>query len=481
MKRFLVIPFLGLCLTVGGQTVNLNYPATATQVIPSTRVKKGETLILRSVSCDMSQKKGYEYILTAEDSKGNIMDIEFSKWNNIPFTIDADTKDKYWHYRTMKYSLPSLSRISNAYSLRSKAEQNANEYVKKLKDASYVVDDPYLTAYVNSLLLKINPSRRLDGFKYNYRVVIVKANEPNAGIYPNGALLINAGLLARLHTEDELVALLCHEANHFICNHYLENKAKQQVRETIGMVTGAVAGVAAGIFTRSVSTGLLTATVATDISSDINKVITSFGLSFNQSQEIESDQAAVDILPILGYDGNGMATLINRIGDYYKEEGDLNAYYKSGSHPKIEKRIEATGIPYDRIDSDFEQKVASCVSYVGQINFNNARYEQALKYVNQNIDNNVARGIDYYIKGECLLTLADSEESNREAEQTLLKALDYLPNSSSALKSLIVAHLRLREINEAKTRLCELMELSKDNTEDYTWAQSMLLSIDEYK
>lgn len=237
----------------------------------------------------------------------------------------------------------------------------------------------------------------IDFFKYNFKVVVVKATEPNAGIYPNGTLLINAGMLARIHTEDELVALLCHEANHFICNHFLENMAKIQTREKISVIGSSIVGVAAGIFTRSATVGKAVGNLSLGFAENLNKLIGAMGLHFDQEQEIESDQAAVDLLPLLGYDQNAMSTCIQAIGRYYLEEGDLESYYHSGNHPKIEDRIFATGMPYERRDTTFEKKMASCVSYVAKELYAMGRYSQALEFTQQNIENNVGRGLDHYI------------------------------------------------------------------------------------
>lgn len=461
----------------GQQTISLDLAIQATNRIPSTKIKKGENLVITSVSCDTRSQKGFNYVLQARTEDGKDVTIDLAKVREMPIIHDAVSKDSYWQYRTIQHTLPSLSSMTNAYALRNKAETNANSYIKTLRDNGLILEDPYLTSYLNSLLVKINPSQRLDFFKYNFRVVVVKDDEPNAGIYPNGALLINTGMLARIHTEDELVALLCHEANHFICNHFLDNMSKMQKRESAGAISSALLGAAAGIMTGSVSVGLRATSLALDVSDDLNKLISSMGLAFNQNQEKECDQAAVDLLPILGYDVNGMATCIQRIGNYYMEEGDLAAYYRSGNHPKIEDRIAATGVPYDKRDIEFEKKMAPCVTYIAQLMYTRGRYSQALQYVNQNINNGVGRGIDYYIKGECMLAAYDSEETNMEAKKSLLKAKETYKDGLPTLKALIITDLRLGDKEEATNWLNEFIELTKDNEEERIWAQNMLMNL----
>lgn len=459
------------------QSISLNLNVKTTNKVPMTKIAKGAEFTINSVTCDMSNQKGFNYILDITTADGQMQQIDLSKTHQMPISFSATNKDDYWYARSIEYSLPSLASMIDVYSMRNKAETTANQFTGTVRSNALAIEDPYLTAYINSLLVKINPSQRLDFFKYNFKVMVVKDDEPNAGIYPNGALVINAGILARIHTEDELVALLCHEANHFICNHYLENMAKIQKREIAGVIGSAVLGTAAGILTGSASLGLSATSLSMSVANDLNALVTAMGLSFNQSQEKESDQAAVDLLPLLGYDRNAMATCIQKIGNYYMEEGNLAAYYKSGNHPKIEDRIAATGIPYDRRDAGFEKKMAPCISFVAQVLYGKGRYTQALELADRNISNGAGRGMDYYIKGECLLAFQDSPESNTLARESLLKARETFNDGLPMLKALIVSDIRLGMYDEARTLLAEFKELAEDKEEERLWAEGMMMNI----
>ena len=459
------------------QSMPLNLKVRTTRSIPSFGFQAGCNLTLTSIICDTSNPKGYNYIIMAKDDNGKEITLDFSQLKDAPVTCVPENKDEYWYIKSIQKTLVSLSNMRNAYELRNKAENSANQYINTLRSNALILDDPFLVSYLNSLLVRINPTQRLDFFKYNTKVIVVKSEEPNAGIYPNGSLLINAGMLARVHTEDELVALLCHEANHFICNHYLDNMAKIQKRETAGAIGSAILGAAAGFMTGSASLGISAADLALEVGKQLNKMITAMGLAFNQTQEKECDKAAVELLPLLGYDVNGMATCIKAIGDYYMEEGNLAAYYKSGSHPKIEDRIAATGVPYERRDSTFEKKMAPCVSYVANELYGKGRYTQAMEYVNRNITNHVGRGMDYYIKGECLLATEDTEESNLEAKESLLVAKESYFNKSAAIKALVIADVRLGSKDEAVELLNELISMKSISEADLTWGQSMLQNL----
>lgn len=475
MKHLLFI--LSICLsavvTYAQQTLKIELPITTSAKVANTKLGKNTNATITSVTCDISSQKGYDYILGILSADGKKYTVDLKKTPNLAFSTNISDKDTYWYARTIQKTLPNLSKMSNAYGLRTQAESIANQTITAMRNESRFIEDAYLTSYLYSMLVKINPSQRLDFFKYNFRVYIKKDDTPNAGIYPTGALVINAGMLARIHTEDELIAILCHEANHFICNHYLDNMAKIQRQAIAAAVTGGILGATTGALTGSASLGLSTASTISSISASI----TAMGLAFDQTQEKESDQAAVDLLPVLGYDRNAMATCIKAIGNYYLEEGNLAAYYKkSGDHPSIEERIAATGIPYERRDSAFEKKIASCVSYVGWEMWKKGRYSQALELCEQNISSGAGHGIDYYIKGECLLATFDSYETNFAARESLLKAREIYPNDILVIKALVAANIRLGNKEEARSLLGECIKLSKDE-ENRIWATNMLKNI----
>ena len=105
------------------------------------------------------------------------------------------------------------------------------------------------------------------------------------------------------------------------------------------------------------------------------------------------------------------------------------------------------------------------------------RYTQALELADRNISNGAGRGMDYYIKGECLLAFQDSPESNTLARESLLKARETFNDGLPMLKALIVSDIRLGMYDEARTLLAEFKELAEDKEEERLWAEGMMMNI----
>ena len=434
---------------------SINLSVVATDDIKGI-AKKGESLTITSVTRDASKAKGFKYIISGTNASGQSFDIDCSKQTKIPFNLsEITTKEDYWNFKSIKESFTVLSKKMDVYSIRKTATEESEKIIEQFRDKNAVIDDPVLNDYITSLFIEVYPEQRLDFFNYNFSVVIIDTYEPLSYIYPNGMFVISAGLLTQIHTEDELIAIICRECNHFICNHYIVNMAKAQKRLNIAAVVD--------IFT-----------AGTSLATDVVKLINEIGLKFDKTQEMDSDQAAVDMLPVLGYDVNAMATYVKRVGDYYIAEGKLTEVYNDkGTYPKLEDRLAATGTPYERKDKNYEQEVATCISYVASARFDKGQYELAASIVNQNIENGVASSDDFVLLGNSLMKVADNEENNNKVLNLFTTALSKDAENINAHKGYVSILFRLERYDEAKAALQEMLPLANDNSEIMTWIKGM--------
>ena len=135
--------------------------------------------------------------------------------------------------------------------LRNELEDDAIDFINKLQNDGRAFKDPYLENYIYSLVAKIAPVTLIDGRPGNVNIVILDDAVQNAFTFSNGTIVVTTGLLAALHTEDELVAILAHEIAHFVLDHSIANvnaDAKRQKRaEFWASVATGVAAVAEGV------------------------------------------------------------------------------------------------------------------------------------------------------------------------------------------------------------------------------------------
>ena len=437
----------------------------------------------------------YIVSISQEGKSSQIVAVDMPK--NVEFRPVEDNLTNYWFAKNLA-SLRTISEIEDLYATRAEMEDDAQRYLNTLSKYGLIYDDPYLESYLYSLVSKILPTHRADGFPYDLKVSIVHDESMNACVFPNGVMLVNTGLLAEMHTEDELVAALAHEIGHFVGNHALVNVRKMEKEaakaEFWATFATGVAAVAEGVASAysGYYDGSLTYSTAVLSSAAAANALKRIGLEFSYEQEKEADGMALAALEYLGYDKNGVATLFQRMTDAYNAEGNWAAYYLSGDHPSLEKRIEYSGTPYKRTDPDFEKKVSFAVTEAAIAKYTNGRFTQALKHVTQNINNNVATDDDYLIKALCTLNLYSNAKHNQEALALVQKAKAINPNNVNILRTEIIASLRCDEKGRAATLLDTYMKdlnesmreiANKDSKsysflkDEYDWARKMAIKV----
>lgn len=460
--------------------------------------------IIESVSYDVKKKidgsidGSYSYkingIFDGKPSSRSASSIP----KGIALTQKSDNLQNYWFLKNL-LSLRSISSIDSLYTVRADAEYDANRYIRFLSKNDLLFDDPYLESYLYSIVSKLMPNKRADGFPYDIKVVIAEDPSINAAIFPNGYLLVNTGLLAAVHTEDELAFALAHEVAHFMANHFLENiRAKKRAQNRAEFWAAFATAVSAvGEVTLAATTGYntngdLTRTTALLSAAIAEDVLSRMGLSFSREQEEAADEMARNAMRYLGYDDNAGASFFQRMADTYYEEGNWAAYYLVGDHPSLKKRIESCGTPNLKRDPAFEKTVSFAVTNAAIAKFNKGRFTQASKLVDQNITNSVGTHDDYIIKALCTLNLYNDVEHNNEALSLVQKALEIDSRYFNTIRAEIMVYLRVHDYAKASSRLHDYIEKLKgliDSESDrhssyferlqneYDWAKRMEIKV----
>lgn len=467
-------------------------------------IKKNAEFEIVNVSYDLNHKpfstaKEFDptYIITAKQSGKEYSVTAKELPKDLQLKASDDNIHNFWFAKNLA-SLRTISELSDLYERRSDIEADAHEYISRLYRYDLVFEDPYLESYLYSVISKMLPNKRADGFPYDINIVIVRDPSINAAVFPNGTMIVNTGLLAATHTEDELVAVLAHEVGHFVANHTLVNirkmekaQARAEFWAAMGTVLAAtatgVAGASSGYYYDGSyirNSAILSYSIATS-------VLKRIGMEYSKEQEEEADKMALDVLKYLGYDQNAAATIFQRMADIYTEEGNWAAYYLAGDHPSLEERIKYSGKPNYKVDPDYEKMVSFAVSSAAITKFNQGRFTQALRLVDQNISNNVGTDDDYLIKALCLLNLFSDNAHNKEASAMIQKAKTINPDNSNILRTEIIACLRNNDLHGASTaiekytgRINDSLEKSNEESSHYRflleeldWARKMSVKV----
>jgi Zn-dependent protease with chaperone function len=222
MKRVLLFITLVIsCLTCMAQDYDLNLKVKMLNNLGN--FKKDETFVLKKFIhknfVDEQNNVVDEFCLVNENNKTTVLN---GKTDDC-FSFTYDNVQDLWNSKIITNVLYNLKKKGFQYELRDEMENDALDYIQKVKNMNLEFNDPYLETYLYSLVAKIAPQTLIDGRPCSINLLILKNPTINACTYPNGTIVLNTGLLASLHSEDELVAILAHEIAHFVLDHSVIN------------------------------------------------------------------------------------------------------------------------------------------------------------------------------------------------------------------------------------------------------------------
>lgn len=505
MKKLITVIFAIFSLCISNDVLAQRYMDELGQEINlSARVEKGFGKFKEGEQVTFSKMKAFplensdRICLFVGDKRYDIEDI--TKKCSFEYT----TIQQFWDSKVVTDVMHERELVGYQAKMRSEMEEEAVHYIYYVKSNGEEFNDPYLESYLYTLVQKIAPSYLIDDRPVNINLLLLDDPSMNACCFPNGTIVVNTGLLAQLHSEDELVAILSHEIAHFVMDHTIININKAKEREErakfwagVSTAFAAVGEAAIAANNRYYIPGGLTVGVALAASSIASDVTNRLGMDYNKDQENAADAAAIEVLKLLGYDKNALSTALGRIRENYQADHNNAIYYQSKTHPSLVSRIEKNGVAnLNNKNTAFEKKVSFAVTNAATIKYLYRRFSQVIPLVDQNIKNNVATSEDYILKANCLLSMDNTPESNNEAMRLINKAKQIEPNNINIYKAEIIATLRLDKKQEASkmledyiVKLGQLLEQSKNTSErvynsafsfvipERDWARKMIVKL----
>lgn len=192
-----------------------------------------------------------------------------------------------------------------------------------LNKSRFLYADDGLNKYLEQIAKKLQPPEVWAAIPFKIRVI--KDPHLNAFAFPNGAIYIHTGILARMDNEAQLAALLGHEMTH--CTH------KHALRRLRYVTNRALffAGIEESEF-ESADLRALGGALGT-----LGSRISMSG--YSQKLETEADLVGFELMANAGYDPGEALTLFEHLKRDVEAER-LNEPFFFGSHPRLRNRIE---------------------------------------------------------------------------------------------------------------------------------------------
>ena len=238
------------------------------------------------------------------------------------------------HYRRMTWILALFLSVALVLPFPGQAitigeeEELSAEMLRIILKKLPVVEDPYVTGYVNRVgkrILSVMPEQ-----PFRYRFYVINEDMYNAFATPAGHIFIYSGLLEAMEGEDELAGILGHEIAHVYCRHISQ---KIELAKKVGWAQ--LAGMAAGILLGAAG-GSGAAASALTLGSAAGGATAQ--LSFSRENEMQADQLGLKFLNDAGYGTEGLLKVLKKIRSkqwFSKEQ--VPTYMMT--HPAIEDRM----------------------------------------------------------------------------------------------------------------------------------------------
>ncbi len=220
---------------------------------------------------------------------------------------------------------PCAAYGDGALGLLSKAEERkiGKEVVGQVRRQFEVLDDPYLTAYLQGIGRRLAKAMEASEFEMDFHVVV----DPriNAFAVPGGHIFLTSQLVLSCADESELAGVIAHEMGHAEGRHLA-----YRVEKTTPLSMVAMAAVLAGVFLGGGSAA------GAAVSSFALAGVQTKMLQYSRYDEEDADRRAVRAVTTAGWDGWGLVRFMETIRRQSPAPEGVPAYLFT--HPLPENR-----------------------------------------------------------------------------------------------------------------------------------------------
>lgn len=319
-----------------------------------------------------------------------------------------------------------------------KERQIGEQFLLEIQQEIPLIEDPFLTSYINRLGQKL--VAQMGPQPFHYKFFIVKDPTMNAFAVPGGYIFLHMGMIIMAEREGELAGVMAHEISHVYCRHMAKMMEKSRA-VTIASLIGTMASIFLG--------GALAQPLLMGIMGGGEAAM----LAYSRDNEAEADSTGFKWMLKAGYNPRDMVSIFNKMNKQrWFEGGKVPLYLRT--HPFTDDRIvelshqlamHQSELPAPRDNPDFQYFTIKLESISGNPN-------QLLRRMTQNAIREPQNPVFQYGKG---LALANLEKDN-EATAAFQQALKLAPGNPLIQRDLAIFYFHQNHYQDAQQLLEQL-------------------------
>lgn len=205
-----------------------------------------------------------------------------------------------------------------------KEKEIGEEFLLQVQQQVPLIQDPFLTSFINRLGQKLVAQIGPQPFKY--RFFIIDDPSMNAFAVPGGYIFIFTGMIRMADREGELAGVMAHEISHVYCRHMSKMMQKSRLVSAASLV-----GALASIFLGGIGQPLLMGTMAAGQSAM---------LKYSREDEAQADALGFKWMLKAGYNPRDMISIFEKMNKQrWLTGGNIPVYL--ADHPGTDSRIVA--------------------------------------------------------------------------------------------------------------------------------------------
>jgi len=224
------------------------------------------------------------------------------------------------------FALPDFGSSADTVMTRAQERDLGREFMKWVRKALPISDDPVLTDYLQTLGQQLVAASGNPG---HYEFFLVDEPLVNAFAGPNGHIGIFAGLILAAETEGELAAVVAHELAHVSQDHLLRSfEAQKQMALPATALLLAAAVLGATVDSNLGAAGLI----------GVQGAAVQRQINFTRANEEEADRIGIDTLSRAGHNPYAMPGFFQRLAKTTRvSESEAPEFLRT--HPVTTNRI----------------------------------------------------------------------------------------------------------------------------------------------